>query len=76
MKAHITQLSPSPAAERMRRHRERRRIGLHCLTVEVRATELDALVCRQLLKNEMRNDQRAILIALYEFLDSTLGAPP
>ena len=66
----------SPAAERMRRHRERRRIGLHCLTIELRATELDALVRRKFLKNETRNDQRAILIALYEFLDRTLGAPP
>lgn len=75
MKGVITQLSPSPAAERMRRHRERRRIGLHCLTIELRATELDALVRRKLLENEMRNDQRAILHAFYEFLDSTLGAP-
>lgn len=66
----------SPAAERMRRYREQRRIGLHCLTVELRATELDALVRRKLLKSGMRNDQRAILGALYEFLDSTLGAPP
>ena len=30
---------PSPAAERMRRHRERRRDGLRCLTIELRETE-------------------------------------
>ena len=29
----------SPAAERMRRHRERRRDGLRCLTIELRETE-------------------------------------
>ena len=31
--------SPSKAALRMRRHRERRRDGLHCITVELRETE-------------------------------------
>jgi hypothetical protein len=30
----------SRAAERMRRHRERRRDGLRCLTVEIRETEI------------------------------------
>jgi hypothetical protein len=34
----------SPAAQRMRRHRERRRDGLRCLTIELRETEMDALV--------------------------------
>jgi len=34
----------SAAAERMRRHRERRREGLRCLTIEFRETEIDALV--------------------------------
>jgi hypothetical protein len=28
---------PSPAAERMRRHRERQRDGLRCLLIELRA---------------------------------------
>src|SRR5689334_8978504 len=33
----------SAAAERMRRHRDRRRQGLRCLTIELRETEIEAL---------------------------------
>ena len=50
----------SPAAERMRRHRQRRRNGLRCLVIELRATEIDALVRMQFLKPEARNDAGAI----------------
>jgi hypothetical protein len=32
------------AAERMRRHRQRRRDGLRCLMIELRETEVDALI--------------------------------
>ena len=67
---------PSAAAERMRRHRERRRDGLRCLTIELRETEIDALVRMGLLKREMRNDANAIIEALYAFLDRTLGSVP
>ena len=38
--------SPSPAAERMRRHRERRRKGLHYFRVELRVTQVDMLVSK------------------------------
>ena len=34
------------AAERMRRHRQRRRDGLRCLMIELRETEVDALIKR------------------------------
>jgi hypothetical protein len=61
----------SPAAERMRRHRERRRDGLRCLTIELRETE-----SKGLLKVDARNDLRAIREALYAYLDRTLGAGP
>jgi hypothetical protein len=64
--------APSAAALRMRRHRERRRDGLRCMTIELRATEIDALIRRGLLKGEMRNDRRAIQVAFYEFLDRAL----
>ena len=43
---------PTPAAERMRRHRQRRRDGLRCLMVELRETEIDALIGIGLLKAE------------------------
>ena len=62
----------SPAAERMRRHRERRREGLCCLFVELRETEIDALVRRSLLEPETRHDQNAIADALYGHLERTL----
>jgi hypothetical protein len=67
---------PSPAAERMRLHRERRRDGLRCLMIELRETEIDTLIRKGLLNNETRNDAGAVKEALYAFLDSTLGAMP
>jgi hypothetical protein len=63
---------PSPAAERMRRHRERRREALRCVTIELRETEIDVLVQKGLLKADARNDARAVREALYQYFDSTL----
>jgi hypothetical protein len=60
------------AAERMRRHRQRRRDGLRCLVIELRETEIDELIRKGLLKPETRNDTSAIIDALYAHLDSTL----
>ena len=68
--------TPSPAAERMRRHRERRREGVRCLWVELRETEIDALVRRSLLEPETRHDQNAIADALYGHLERTLDQLP
>jgi hypothetical protein len=67
--------SISPAAARMRRHRRRRREGLRCLTVELRETEIDMLVCRALLKPEMRHSKNAIINALHAHFDQTLSMP-
>jgi hypothetical protein len=64
----------SQSAERMRRHRQRRRNGLRCLTIELYETEVDALIQRGLLKAEMRNDSFAIIEALYEHLKHTLAS--
>ena len=66
----------SPAAERMRRHRERRRDGLRCLTIELRETEIDFLIRSELLKTETRNDREAIVEALYAYLERTMAATP
>ena len=66
----------SAAAERMRLHRERRRNGMRCLTIELRETEIDALIREGLLKPETRNDPSAVSDALYAFLDGTLGVTP
>lgn len=63
----------SPAAGRMRRHRERRRNKLRCLIIEVREREIDALIGKGLLKPETRNVAYDVQMALYAFLDATLG---
>jgi len=62
----------SAAAERMRRHRERRRDGLRCVTIELRDSEIDTLARMGLLRPEMRNDANAISEALYAYFDRTL----
>jgi len=62
----------SAAAERQRACRQRRRQGLRCVTIQVRDSEIDALVRKQLLKPETRNDLGAIIDAVHDFLDQTL----
>ena len=57
----------------MRLHQERRRKGLRCLTIELRETEIDALIGK---KGVARNDEDAIRDALYSHLDRTLDAMP
>ena len=63
---------PSPGALRMARHRERRRRGLRCLTIDLRESEIDALIRRGRLAPEGRGDGEEILRALYAFLDEAL----
>ncbi len=62
----------SASAERMRRSRERQRKGLRCLTIELRETEIDALVRRDRLSNDDRANLTAIRTAIYAFLDDYL----
>ena len=64
--------APSAAALRMRRHRERRKDGLRCMTIELRETEVSALISKGLLRGDARNDLRAVKSAFYGFLDRTL----
>jgi SOS response regulatory protein OraA/RecX len=59
----------SPAAERMRRHRQRRREGLRSLTIELREAEIDALIRSGFLEGRSRNDVNAVTQALYRLLD-------
>ena len=62
----------SAAAERMRRHRERRRDRLRCVTIELRETEIDTLIRKGMLKADARNDLYSIELAVYKFLERTL----
>jgi hypothetical protein len=41
--------------------------------IELRETEIDALIPNGLLKAETRNDPSAVSEALYDFLDRTLA---
>jgi hypothetical protein len=63
----------SAAAERMRRHRQRRRDGLRCFMIELRETEIDALIRNGLLAADNRHDYDWVQSAIYAFLDRTLG---
>src|SRR4029077_20233834 len=53
----------SSASRRTRRHRERRRQGTRCVTVDVSQGELDALVVRGYLAEETRGEHAAIKAA-------------
>jgi hypothetical protein len=64
------------AAERMRRQRERRQMGLRCVTLQLWDREIERLIQRGLLPAEIRNDLHEIREALYLHLDRTLGATP
>ena len=46
---------------------------MRCLTIELREAEIVALIRRGLLKAETCNSRHDIMLALYAFLDRTLG---
>jgi hypothetical protein len=64
---------PSTVARRMRLHRARKLAGLRCLTLEVRETEVAALVRKGLLRADSQNDAKAIRDAFYALLDRSLS---
>jgi hypothetical protein len=61
-------ITPSAAAKRMRNHRERRRLGLRSVTVELRETEIDVLIQKGLLKPDARNGTYDVRDALHAYL--------
>ena len=69
---HSAAKHPSTVARRMRLHRARKLAGLRCLTLEVRETEIAALVRRGLLRADSQNDDKAIRDAFYVHLDRSL----
>ena len=62
----------SPAAERMRRSRERRRNGLRYFGIELCQTQLDGLVAAGFLAEVGRHDDCEVIVALCAFLDFVL----
>ncbi len=68
-----TKIARGRAAERMRRSRQRRRDGLRCYRLELRDSEIKALVRRGLLLASEQADTNAVTKAMYAFFDRTLG---
>ena len=61
----------------MRETRRLRRVGLRCITLDLRDVEIDRLVELGHLRKDDRDDKNAVLLALYRFLDSSaLGDAP
>jgi hypothetical protein len=72
MTGNPTQAQLSPAALRMRRSRRRHREGMRSLLIELRNAEIGELIRIGHLRPEMRNDNEAVLLALYGYLDQNL----
>jgi len=66
----MTEVDPrlSTAAERMRRHRRRRRVGQQCISVTVEDYQVWALVACGFLDKDQRQNQEAIADALRAYL--------
>ena len=62
------------SAERMRCCRARRRAGFRCFTVELHRTEIDTLVRREFLLENERDDEGAVVDALSQYIEQTLGS--
>jgi len=60
MRAH----SSTPAAQRMRAHRKRRREGSFIVPVQLDQPDIDGLVRRKLLRPAQRQDTEALQVAV------------
>ncbi len=60
--------SLSPAAERMRRHRERHRSGIRYFRLQLRVTQIDILVAKGYLDHHERDDPGALQRAIDVFI--------
>jgi hypothetical protein len=70
-----SQVARARAAERMRRSRNRRRGDLRCYILELRESEIEALVRRGFLSPDERTNRSAVVKAMYAFLDGAFGRP-
>ena len=67
--------SRASSAERVRRHREWRRRGQITVALDIRQSEVRALVACRLLARDDQGDREAISTALGRLLDRALFAP-
>jgi hypothetical protein len=63
---------PLTGAERMRRHRERKRTGLLCFKIELTENVINELVRRKRLSPDYRADPNAVGQALQRYLEYTM----
>ena len=61
-------LSCAPAAVRMRRYRKRRRGGTRCARIQLDVTTIDTLIRKGHLAPEARDDQKALELAVSDFI--------
>jgi hypothetical protein len=59
-----TSRSPSPGAQRMRRHRKQRKQGLRSVRILLDETDVDAFIRLGLLKEDQRQDEEALRTAV------------
>ena len=71
--ARAPKLAPMSGAERMRRSRERRRMGLRFLTIELRRSEVEGLIRYGWVARADRDDPVALRKGLYACLHNWLG---
>jgi hypothetical protein len=64
---------PVTAAERMRRHRTRRRNGLRSVRLLLHETEIDSLIDKGFLKEGRRHDRDAVEKAIGGFICHALA---
>ena len=62
----------SAGARRMALHRERRRKGLRCITIEILEAEINMLIRRGWLARDRRADPVEVKKALHAMLDDVL----
>ena len=68
-----TQIARARAAQRMRQSRSRRRKGLRCYTLQLRESEIAALVRRGLLSPDEQTNRVAVVKAMHALLDRVFG---
>ena len=61
-------LSSAPAAERMRLYRKRRRGRMRCARIQLDVTTIDTLIRKGHLEPEARDDQKALELAISDFI--------
>jgi hypothetical protein len=59
---------PSTTAERMRRYRKRRRGRMRCARIQLDVTTIDTLIRKGHLEPEARDDQKALELAISDFI--------